>query len=431
MKALLFTLLLAPSAFAQEPLILSLGESQNLTTAPQDSIWIQDKEILTAEGQGRTLQIRGRREGSTVLKTGSRLYEVQVVHPAKKSSLNDLQKQLQKFVGLNALITEGDLIVNGQLYRLQDWITLSNYIQSKSLRYQMRAQLSLDLQHRAQAHFAGLFKSAALPPQTVLFNDGAEVRLAVPDLSYKKYQRLLTPYGVQVVRDDTILDVAPTVKVQITIAEIKRDTSIKYGLRWPAGYSARLLPNGDFERDELAFNLSALEGRGLAKVLASPNILCRSGKEAEFLAGGEFPIKIMNYKIQDIVWKRYGILLRVKPKADAAGRMSLSIETEVSTLDPSRAVDDIPGILTNRVSSHFDLTAPRTIALSGLLKSEDSRNSEGLPFLSRLPILGPLFSSRDFKENRSELVIFVRPSILGDDESNTSPTHLGQPREVL
>jgi pilus assembly protein CpaC len=221
------------------------------------------------------------------------------------------------------------------------------------------------------------------------------------------------------VRDEQSLDIAPTIKVEITVAEIKRNLSLKYGLRWPSGYSAKILKTGETELDDLPFNLTALESQGYGKILASPNILCRSGKEAEFLAGGEFPIKIMNFKTQDVVWKRYGILLRVKPRADSAGRISLSIETEVTTLDDAHKVDDIPGLLTNRVSSHFDLTRPQTIALSGLIKREEGNSSEGAPFLSRIPVLGALFSSKDFRENRSELVIFVRPVILSEDEGTS------------
>jgi pilus assembly protein CpaC len=199
---------------------------------------------------------------------------------------------------------------------------------------------------------------------------------------------------------------------------------MQYGLKWPDTYSARILPQGLERTEDLIFNGKALEESGHGKILASPNIICRSGKEAEFLAGGEFPIKILNYKVQDIVWKRYGILLRVKPKADSAGRISLSIETEISTIDKSTAVDGVPGLLTNRVSSHFDLTQPRTIALSGLIKNEDGTSSAGIPYLSRVPILGPLFSSKDFQEKRTELVIFVRPSILSETESDSAPKHL-------
>ncbi len=111
--------------------------------------------------------------------------------------------------------------------------------------------------------------------------------------------------------------------------------------------------------------------------------------------------------------------------------MSISIETEVTTLDNSNKIDDIPGLLTNRVSSHFDLTKPQTIALSGLLKNEEGKSSEGVPFLARLPVLGALFASKDFSENRSELVIFVRPTILKENESSENPQHLsGKPFEL-
>ena len=156
--------------------------------------------------------------------------------------------------------------------------------------------------------------------------------------------------------------------------------------------------------------LEASDGAG--KVLASPNLLCRSGKEAEFFAGGEFPIKVKSFGSQDVIWKRYGVILKVKPRADAQGQMSIAIQTEVSTLDQSVAVDGVPGILANRIESHFDLRRPRTIALSGLFKHETGNSTSGLPGLARIPILGKLFGSEDWMDHKTELVIFVTPEVL-------------------
>ena len=62
-----------------------------------------------------------------------------------------------------------------------------------------------------------------------------------------------------------------------------------------------------------------LESHGIGHVLASPNLICRSGKEAEFLAGGEIPLKIINIKMQDVVWKKYGILLKIQPQGGFSG----------------------------------------------------------------------------------------------------------------
>lgn len=422
---ILFTILISSYAIANpHNLTLPLGTSQRLSLQGQSSVWIQDREILKAEVQGSQLVLRGSREGKTLLKVGNNSYAVQVLHPAKTDSLEDLQKELKNFVGLSARVADGDLLIQGRMYRMKDWARLAEVARAREFSYQMRADLSADLEEEAQSYFQTLFANAKLPPQTIIFQPSPEIRISAADFIFRKYQQLLKPFGIAVLKDENSLDIAPTVKVQITVVEIKRTFSLRYGLDWSKSYSAQVLDTNKTSPLDLPFDVHAMESSGQGKILASPNILCRSGKEAEFLAGGEFPIKIVGYKSQDLVWKRYGILLKVKPKADAAGRMSLSIDTEITTLDPGMAVDNIPGLLTNRVSSHFDLTRPQTIALSGLLKSEDGESSSGLPLLSRLPVLGALFSSKDFREHRSELVIFVRPMILPEGDNGESSGHL-------
>lgn len=410
-------------------LVLSLGQSKNLPLA-SSSVWIEDRKILKADPLGNNLVLKGMNEGLTTLRLGEDLYRVQVLHPGKRDILNDLHLHLKDIVGLNAEISEGDLLVTGRLYRMIDWLRLAKLARSQSVTYQMRAELSQTLQNESARYFGELLTKAHLPPQTLIFSPAPEIRVTGAELALKKYETLLRPFGITILKDESSLDISPTVKVQITVAEVRRDKGLNYGLKLPETYSATVLNSGETVWDDMKLTVEAFEKNGLGKILASPNIICRSGKEAEFLAGGEFPIKIMNYKIQDIVWKRYGILLRVKPKADSAGRMSLSIETEVSTIDKATGVDGIPGILTNRVSSHFDLTRPQTIALSGLLKNEDSENSQGLPMLSRLPIIGALFSSKEFRDNRTELVIFVRPEIMKEGQQNTKPQHLGNVSEL-
>ena len=92
--------------------------------------------------------------------------------------------------------------------------------------------------------------------------------------------------------------------------------------------------------------------------------------------------------------------------------MNIALETEVSTLDFAHAVNGVPGLLVNRVSNQFNLKGSETIALSGLLQSEKGRNREGWPLLSRIPILGRLFSSQSYRRSESELIIFVTPKLI-------------------
>jgi pilus assembly protein CpaC len=96
--------------------------------------------------------------------------------------------------------------------------------------------------------------------------------------------------------------------------------------------------------------------------------------------------------------------------------MSIYMETEVSALDPSTSVDGIPGLFTNRIQSHFDLEQSKTIVLSGLIKSDQSKVTQGIPGLSRLPILGTLFSSQDFRDNKTELLVFVTPEVVSQSQ---------------
>ncbi|UYL09175.1 type II and III secretion system protein [Bdellovibrio sp. SKB1291214] len=424
----LFIILYSLTAFsAPSEIILSLGESSLLPVHPKSSVWIQDRTILKAEALGGRLNIKGLTEGLTNVRIDDNLYRVQVIHPGKRAAFSDLKKQLSKIIGLSVEVGDGDLLVTGRLYRLQDWIRLAELLTDSGVSYQMRAALSPALQSESQQHFTDLLSKAKVPPQSIIFVPSPEIRVSGNDIILRKYQKILRPYGINIIKDQSSLEIAPTVKVQITVAEVRHESALLYGIKWPAAYRAAILGEGAIEFDKTLLDVQAFEKKGYGKILASPNLVCRSGSEAEFLAGGEFPIKIANYKVQDVVWKRYGILLRVKPKADASGRMSLSIDTEISTLDKGSGIDNVPGILTNRVSSHFDLTRTQTIALSGLLKKEGGDTSEGLPMLSRIPILGPLFSSKDYSERRSELVIFVRPSIMSEnEESESSLQHIGQ-----
>jgi pilus assembly protein CpaC len=131
--------------------------------------------------------------------------------------------------------------------------------------------------------------------------------------------------------------------------------------------------------------------------------------------------------LSEVIWKKHGVILKIKPIADLSGRMSIDIETEVSMVQPRSRAEGLPSLSTNRIKTHFDLEGSRTVALSGLLKSVEGRGRSGLPILSELPILGPLFSSRDYLEERTELVFFVTPKLVPFDSSNKSSPHPALP----
>lgn len=156
--------------------------------------------------------------------------------------------------------------------------------------------------------------------------------------------------------------------------------------------------------------INLLEQDGDALVLAEPVLSCRSGGSARFLAGGEIPLPATSaLGTTTIQFKPYGIRFEVQPRVNDNGSLSANILTELSTIDPSIRVGDIPAFLSRLTETQIKLNFGETLVMSGLYAEEGSRSEERLALLGRLPILGPLFRSTDFRENRSEMVVFVTP----------------------
>ncbi|MBK9323254.1 MAG: pilus assembly protein [Bdellovibrionaceae bacterium] len=408
-------------------IVLNIGETYQIARPANDRIWVENRKPLEINSKNGSITLAGKAEGSTVVQVGNTSYRFEVVIPTKKNLMRQFENKLEKILGLKVKIIRQQVTITGKLFSWDDWMALADISKNLDIPYNMSAEIPTSIKKVVNQHLTEVIEQAGLPPISIEFSRPLQARLSVIDAQFEKYKRILSPFGIHLEKDVDAINIAPVVKVEITVAEIRRDLKQTYGVQWPQSYSATLLPDGQRQFEQLIFTANALENQGQGRILASPSLLCRSGKEAEFLAGGEFPIKIMNLKMQDVIWKKYGVQLKVRPKADTSGRMSIGLDVEVSTIDDSRTVDGVPGLLTNKISSQFDLAKSQTIALSGLIKNETGRSSQGLPLLGRIPILGSLFSSKDFRENRTELVIFVRPSVIKESQNDLPRMgHLGE-----
>jgi pilus assembly protein CpaC len=152
---------------------------------------------------------------------------------------------------------------------------------------------------------------------------------------------------------------------------------------------------------------------GDAYILATPELSTRSGGEAKFLAGGQIPIVIPATGLSppSVTYKDYGIKLLIKPVADIDSNIMATIQTEVSAIDPSNSVQGNPGFLTRQTDSEINVKTGQTIVMSGLVNSDLSNQVDKLPWLGDVPILGQLFRSTNFRNNRSDLVVFVTPQV--------------------
>jgi pilus assembly protein CpaC len=163
--------------------------------------------------------------------------------------------------------------------------------------------------------------------------------------------------------------------------------------------------------------IRAMERDGLLKTLAEPNLTAVSGESAKFLAGGEFPIPVVDTLGQvSVTFKEFGIGVAFTPVVLSGGRISLKIEVEVSELTNDGAVVlsniSIPALKKREAKSTVELPSGGSLALAGLLSQDTRQDIDGFPGLKDIPILGTLFRSRDYQNSETELVIIVTPYMV-------------------
>jgi pilus assembly protein CpaC len=175
----------------------------------------------------------------------------------------------------------------------------------------------------------------------------------------------------------------------------------------------RLLSNGV----SIDIAIKALEERGLARRLAEPNLIARSGETASFLAGGEFPIPVSedNGKIS-VSYKKYGVSLDFTPTVLKDGLVSLDIAPEVSSIDASASYNigtiSVPGFIVRRAKTSVDLKNGQSFMIAGLLQSQNDITTSRIPGLGKMPVLGALFSSKSYQRRETDLVIIVTPYLV-------------------
>ncbi|MGZ9098288.1 MAG: type II and III secretion system protein family protein [Brevundimonas sp.] len=193
--------------------------------------------------------------------------------------------------------------------------------------------------------------------------------------------------------------------------------------------------------NSLDTSIRAFERAGLVRILAEPNLTSVNGENAEFLAGGEFPVPVGRSQNNGettigIEFKPFGVRLAFRPIVLSQGRISLQLSTEVSELTTAGAftlggtADDalvIPALNVRRASSTVELPSGGSMMIAGLLREDTRQNIDQLPGIGSLPVLGALFRSRDYLSGETELVIIIEAYIV----SPTSPGRMQTPADGL
>ena len=178
--------------------------------------------------------------------------------------------------------------------------------------------------------------------------------------------------------------------------------------------------------------IDALDREGFARTLAEPNLTALSGETASFTAGGEFPIPVAQEEgVTTIEFKPFGVILDFTPTVLSEDRISLRVRPEVSDISNANAISlenfSIPGLTVRRVDTTVELASGQSLVIGGLLQQSTRDAIEKVPGLGDVPVLGTLFTSTEYQNNETELLITVTPYIVRPSRASRLPMPIESP----
>lgn len=301
---------------------------------------------------------------------------------------------------------------------------------------------------KLKSRLEDLFGTAGLRGVVLRIGDKERKVFVLGELPARKKDvvtQLLENFKDKVINLVTYSEYNPLVEIDVQVLEIAKTAIDKLGINWSTSFTfdegtpakthnllqqfmdiGKGLGISDFSRTAMVATMNVLERDNLARTLARPKLVALSGKEANFLVGGEVPV-LSNVSVSSgttttsVEYVEYGIELKIKPEVKENGDIFCQLEVEIKSLDTSTQLTvqtgasistTTPGFKRRNVSTELYLKNNQTIFLAGLIDNQETNNLQAVPGISNLPILGALFRSKDFQVGDTELVVSITPKIV-------------------
>ena len=275
---------------------------------------------------------------------------------------------------------------------------------------------SLAAHQRARARSGGSDDAPVVDASTIAVDTQVHAAIKIVEVS----RTTLRQFGFNFVKNS--LNTTVTVSPPGTLGSIVQNNELgSFDLSSNSGFravqDAFQLAIGDATNSVLGV-ISLLERRGLARTLAEPSLVAASGQQASFLAGGEFPIPVVqgNSNAVSVEFKEFGVRLTISPTVLSADRIGLKVAPEVSELDFNSGFQSggvaVPGLAVRRTDTTIELGDGESFVISGLISNSLQADVDKVPFLGDVPILGAFFRSSQYSRDERELIMVVTPTIV-------------------
>ncbi len=435
---LAFFVVITAAGAADQTLMLVKGQQKTIDAPDMNRLAVGNPEVADVKPLQKQVLVTAIGAGQTDIiiwdeNQTQRSVKVRVVDTDPHVIADEVKQLLRNVEGIKVIAMTSQVIIEGKALRKEDLNTI-NQIAAIYPQVTNLATLSPDVVNTVCDHINNQMHSSGLRGvMAVRLGNKVVLQGEVPgEAEMKKIEIIAGAYDIEFAN---LVKVGVTLKkmvlVNVDFVEMDKSKMTETGIDWDD--SIRV--DGDFSGEQAfgssadsdgfkgKFQIGSSYGATIklvvndknAHFIARPKLLCRSGEKAEFLAGGEVPIKTVTEHTSSVEYKNFGIILNIEPVVDSNGNIATSIEVENSAI--SDFYDGEPVFQSSRVRTNINVKSGEVIVLSGLVNRELAKAVDKIPLLGSIPVLGELFKSRSFKSNKSELVIFVTPVVMSADNA--------------
>jgi pilus assembly protein CpaC len=406
------------SAVDPESITVYTGRSTLMQTSmPIKQISVADPKTADIQSLSPTqVLVSGKSVGTTDLiiwGDGQRARQVSVIVSVDRAAVRNEIAQLVPGADIDVRVSNDVLVVSGRLARAEQVAALHKYLEIAQIKYVDMTTLPGPQQVQIKVMVAEASRSA------------------IRTLGVNAFQTGKGFFGASTIGPDGGAPLNP-VNIGVPGGASVATTPLPFSFLSPTNVSPAASLFVGFPHANLEVFVQALAENQYLRVLAEPSLVALSGQDASFLAGGEFPIPVVQGGFGatgtsiSIEYKEFGVRLRFHPTILGDGRIRLHVAPEVSDLSTGVGSVQIqgfsiPAILTRRAETTMELSSGQTFALAGLISQNTQARSSRVPGLGDLPVIGAMFRSVRYQEGDTELLLMVTASLVEPLNSDRTP----------
>lgn len=410
---------------AEEPtLYLRVGQKYPIEGVLSSDAKLEPEKVATIHktSEGLLLQARAPGHATLSMTSGGKSIEIHIVVRPMEQDSDDVSRgswdqslsELRSFSGVRISKLGGKILVQGEILGRAAYqkvlLNLRNYPTNLIVLALPAPGIKQSLMEQATSLLAGrgLSNVKVSNAGNRFFLEGSVTSPEEVEQAYETAQSVIPNIENHL---PLPIRIDPTITVRVFILELSREAHQLLGLAWPieVRQAAVVTPTSAIFNPTWGVTLQHLSASGQAKILAEPILAVKVGSSAELSAGGEIPIRVTGKWENKVVWKRYGLKIRLAIRGMAGKFLRTKLDAESSQLDEATALDGIPGLRTNKMGTEIDAQVDQPILLTGLFQSSMAKDVDKVPLLGSIPLLGELFKSHRFRERESELLVALLP----------------------